>query len=203
MKEVLPWLVHFDRRAYSTQPRLPAQLFSQWGQRNQNSVEWGKKICTGPTRAAKANKDLLYRHDKRKEPTKEGPLSFVLFESPFSSVSTVSKDHPCSLSGRAGTKDFVLPWLLKSQPSIKKYFPRLTFSLYYSHWPATCSCQSCWVASLCVSGPTSKVESGCSILLHSFGVQSILQENVSQRIHSINKGIRATGSCGKQQCACL
>jgi hypothetical protein len=34
-------------------------------------------------------KNLLYRHDKISEPTKEGPLSFVFFESPFTSVSTV------------------------------------------------------------------------------------------------------------------
>jgi hypothetical protein len=35
-------------------------------------------------------KNLLYRHGKPHEPTKEGPLSFVLLESPFTSVSTVS-----------------------------------------------------------------------------------------------------------------
>jgi hypothetical protein len=33
-------------------------------------------------------------HDKPNEPTKEGPLSFVLFESPFTSVSKVSRGHP-------------------------------------------------------------------------------------------------------------
>ncbi len=32
------------------------------------------------------------------EPTKEEPLSFVLFESPFASVSTVSKGHPSLVS---------------------------------------------------------------------------------------------------------
>jgi hypothetical protein len=32
------------------------------------------------------------------EPTKEGPLSFVLFESPFTSVSTVSRGHPSLVS---------------------------------------------------------------------------------------------------------
>ncbi len=36
---------------------------------------------------------VLYRHDKPNEPTKKGPLSFVLFESPFTSVSTVSRGH--------------------------------------------------------------------------------------------------------------
>jgi hypothetical protein len=35
------------------------------------------------------DKNLLYQHDKPKEPTKEGPLSFLLFEFPFTSVSIV------------------------------------------------------------------------------------------------------------------
>ncbi len=35
----------------------------------------------------------MYRNDKPNEPTKEGALSFVLFESPFTSVSTVSRGH--------------------------------------------------------------------------------------------------------------
>jgi hypothetical protein len=40
----------------------------------------------------------LYLHDKPKEPTKEGPLSFVLFASPFTSVSTFSRGHPSLVS---------------------------------------------------------------------------------------------------------
>jgi hypothetical protein len=40
------------------------------------------------------NKNILHRHDKPNESTKEGTLSFVLFESPFTSDSTVSRDHP-------------------------------------------------------------------------------------------------------------
>jgi hypothetical protein len=45
-----------------------------------------KKIfCTGPTKAAKAEQNLLYRNDKRNEPAKK---------SPFTSVSTVSRSHP-------------------------------------------------------------------------------------------------------------
>jgi len=43
------------------------------------------------------DKNLLYRHDKTNEPTKEGPLSFVLLESPFVSVSTVSRAPLSSL----------------------------------------------------------------------------------------------------------
>jgi hypothetical protein len=43
-----------------------------------------EKNLTELTRAAKAEQKLLYRHDKPNEPTKKGPLSFVLFESPHS-----------------------------------------------------------------------------------------------------------------------
>ncbi len=35
----------------------------------------------------------MSRH-KPNEPTKEGPLSFVLLESPFTPVSSVSRGHP-------------------------------------------------------------------------------------------------------------
>jgi hypothetical protein len=38
-------------------------------------------------------KDFLYWHDKHIKLIKKGPLSFVLFESPFTSVSTVSRGH--------------------------------------------------------------------------------------------------------------
>jgi hypothetical protein len=55
-------------------------------------------FCTGPTRAAKAEQNLVYRHGKFNEPTKEGLRSFVLFESPFTSVSTVSRGHPSQVS---------------------------------------------------------------------------------------------------------
>jgi hypothetical protein len=40
------------------------------------------------------NKNLLYQHNKSNEPTKEVPLSFVLYESPFTSVSTVCRATP-------------------------------------------------------------------------------------------------------------
>jgi len=38
--------------------------------------------------------NLLYRHEEFNEPTLEGPLSCVLFDSIFASVSTVSRSHP-------------------------------------------------------------------------------------------------------------
>jgi hypothetical protein len=62
------------------------------GDKNWNSVRFGKIFSPGPTRAAKA--EQKNRQNKPIEPTKEEPLSFVLFESPFTSVSTVSRGHP-------------------------------------------------------------------------------------------------------------
>jgi hypothetical protein len=40
----------------------------------------------------------LYQHNKPNNSTKEGPLSFVLFEFPFTSVSTVCRGHPSLVS---------------------------------------------------------------------------------------------------------
>jgi hypothetical protein len=48
--------------------------------------------------AAGAEQNLLYRHYKPNEPTKKEPLSFVLLESPFTSVSIVSMGHPSLIS---------------------------------------------------------------------------------------------------------
>jgi hypothetical protein len=52
-----------------------------------------KNSFTGPTRAAKAEQKSLVPAPQAQEPNKEEPLSFVLFESPFTSVSTVSIGH--------------------------------------------------------------------------------------------------------------
>ncbi len=54
----------------------------RWGHTNWSSVLWGKNML---------DKNLLYRHYKPKETTKEGTPSFVLHKSTFASVSkTVS-----------------------------------------------------------------------------------------------------------------
>jgi hypothetical protein len=50
-----------------------------------NSARGGKKCCTGPTRAAKAGQNLLYRHDKPNEPTKDEPPFYVLLCFSFNS----------------------------------------------------------------------------------------------------------------------
>jgi hypothetical protein len=57
-----------------------------------------KYLFLGRLEQPRQNKNLLYRHDKPNEPTKKGPLSFVLFESPFTSVSTVSRGRPSLVS---------------------------------------------------------------------------------------------------------
>jgi hypothetical protein len=59
----------------------------------------GEKICILPTRTAKAEQKSLVLAWQEQQTNKGGPLSFVLFESPFASVSTVSRDHLSSLSG--------------------------------------------------------------------------------------------------------
>jgi hypothetical protein len=55
-----------------------------------------KYFVLGRLEQPRQNKNFLYRHDKPNEPSKKGPLSFVLFESPFTSVSTVSRGQALS-----------------------------------------------------------------------------------------------------------
>jgi hypothetical protein len=57
-----------------------------------NILFWANYRSQGKT------KKLFYRHNKTNDPTKAGPLSFVLFESPFTSVSTVNMGHPTLVS---------------------------------------------------------------------------------------------------------
>ncbi len=59
-----------------------------------------KYFVLGRLEQPRRNKNLLYQHDKPNEPTKEGPPSFVLFETQFTSVSTVSRIHPSLVSLR-------------------------------------------------------------------------------------------------------
>ncbi len=56
------------------------------------SGEEKKYFVLGRLEQPMQNKNFLYRHDKPKEPTKEEPYSFVLFESLFTSVSTIEID---------------------------------------------------------------------------------------------------------------
>ncbi len=68
-----------------------------------NSVRRGQKyFVRGWLEQPRRAKKLLYRYDDYSEPTKEGPLSYVLLESPFASVSTASRVRPSLVS--LGTK---------------------------------------------------------------------------------------------------
>jgi hypothetical protein len=76
--------------------RLLAQLAGQMGAKElKNCTVRNKIYCTGRTRVANIEqKSLVLRHDKPNEQTKEGPFSLVLFESSFTSLSTVSRSTP-------------------------------------------------------------------------------------------------------------
>ncbi len=80
--------------------RLPAlQVVGQWGHIYWNSVGWGNKyLALARPEQSRQDKSLLYCQDQPNEPTKEGPFSNVLCESPFTSVTTVSKGHSPLLS---------------------------------------------------------------------------------------------------------
>jgi hypothetical protein len=69
-----------------------------------------KKIifCTRLTRTAKAGQKSIIPARQAQRTTKEGSLSFVLQESPFGSVSTVSSDHTSLVS-------LVLPMLAERE----------------------------------------------------------------------------------------
>jgi hypothetical protein len=59
-----------------------------------------KYFVQGRLEHPRQNKNLFYRHDKPNEPTKKVPLSFVLFESLFASVSTIEKRRGARLSAQ-------------------------------------------------------------------------------------------------------
>jgi hypothetical protein len=86
---------HTKRQA-TQQDCLPSLLGDRrWGQMNWNSVRRGRKyFVLGRLQQPRQEKNLLYWHKDPNEPTKERPLLFVLFESQFASVSTVSRGHP-------------------------------------------------------------------------------------------------------------
>ncbi len=69
---------------------MPLYLPLWWGQRKRRTVR--KNICTGLTRAATAGQ-ISCTGRQANEPTKEESPSFLLFEAPFTSVSTVSRGH--------------------------------------------------------------------------------------------------------------
>jgi hypothetical protein len=72
------------------QERMPARLAGRWGQIKWNNARWGKNFCIGLTWAAKAEQNLLYRHDQLNEQIKDGPgigpPSYVLHAYPLPQV---------------------------------------------------------------------------------------------------------------------
>jgi hypothetical protein len=59
-----------------------------------------KNFVLGRLKQPKLDKNLLNGDNEPNEQTKEGPLSFVLLESPCASVSTVSRGHTYPVSLR-------------------------------------------------------------------------------------------------------
>jgi hypothetical protein len=57
-----------------------------------------KNILYWADKSPRQNKNLVNRHGKPQKTTKEGLFPFVLFESPFTSISTVSRGHPSLVS---------------------------------------------------------------------------------------------------------
>jgi hypothetical protein len=89
-----------------------------------------KNICTGPTIpvAAKAGQNLLYYYDEPNETTKE----YVFLESPFASVSPVSRGHPGLVSlvkeFGSGSKSPALIYEARFSNSIALGFPHYEFN---------------------------------------------------------------------------
>ncbi len=73
--------------------RLPVQVAGRWGQIKWKSVRWGKEyFVLGWLEKPRQDKNLFYGQGEFKKPT-----PFVLFESPFTSVSRVSRGPPRSI----------------------------------------------------------------------------------------------------------
>ncbi len=91
--------IHLEQRHILRDRRPSTDACPAWCSMGVNEFKqctMRKKIfCTEQPRQ---NKNFMYRLDKPNEPNKEGSLSFVLFESPFTSVSTVSRGHPSLVS---------------------------------------------------------------------------------------------------------
>jgi hypothetical protein len=90
----------YTKRQATQHGCLPSLL----GERHkENEIVYGEEkiFCTGLTRAAKAEQKSLVLAgyaQRTNEPTKEGHLSLVLFEPPFTSVSPVSRGYPSPVS---------------------------------------------------------------------------------------------------------
>jgi hypothetical protein len=83
---------HIKRQV--TQHDCPSILLGDGGTKEVEKCTMRKQIfCTGPTRAAKAGQKSLVPAP-RAQSTNQLKDSFVILESPFASVSAVSRGHP-------------------------------------------------------------------------------------------------------------
>jgi hypothetical protein len=90
--------LHFPERPPGTVAMVETKIFIYLPKKSVKTLnglfkkfiwKWQQKLCEQMHGAR-----VLHRLDKSNELTKEGPLSFVFFESSFTSVSTVSRGHP-------------------------------------------------------------------------------------------------------------
>jgi hypothetical protein len=87
---------HVENQRHILCDMRPAQLAGRGRDKGIEMVYSEEKILCTKVEQPRLNKDLLYRQDKLNEPTKEGSFSFVLFESPFTSVSISQQGSPLS-----------------------------------------------------------------------------------------------------------
>jgi hypothetical protein len=95
--------ISFDKKPVLTSSLSDCQLWMLGDEDTSIEIVYGeeKNILYWADQSSRGiKKNLLYRHDKPNQLTKEEPRSFVLHKSPLSSVSTVSRGPPLSsLSG--------------------------------------------------------------------------------------------------------
>ncbi len=80
------------------QHNCAAQLAGRWRQINCNSLQWGKNILYWADSSCQGKKKFSCIGTTSPTNHPRNDPSFVLFESPFTSVSTVSSSHPSPVS---------------------------------------------------------------------------------------------------------
>ncbi len=90
---------HIKRQATHHDCLPSAQLAGRWVQMKWNNVWRGKKTLYWVALSSQGKTNISCTDTMSPtEPSKEGPLPYVLLESPFASVSAVSRAHPSVVS---------------------------------------------------------------------------------------------------------